>query len=72
MITNVSKDSKAEIAFSEDENEKLRRLIYFIKKGMAFSYIKASDLQLIYAVNALDELCDRQRKHIEATEKSKN
>lgn len=66
MVSRIHEDDNdAEIIFYADENEKLRRIIYFMKKGMAFSYIKGDDLQLFYTINALDDLCERQRRNNE-------
>lgn len=72
MIAYVNQHDEAEITFYENENEKLERLVYLIKKGMAFSHIKwnnKDDRSLIYTVDALEELCKRQRIHIERGKK---
>lgn len=66
MVSNIHPDDNdAEIIFYANENKKLRRLIYFMKKGMAFSYLKGDDFELIYTINALDDLCERQKRNNE-------
>lgn len=72
MNTYVNHHNEAEITFYDSENEKLKRLVYLIKKGMAFSHIKwddKDDRSLIYTVDTLDELCKRQRVRIERGKK---